>query len=214
MTPCPLDLDALEKLAREATSGRWEAYSASCCPDMGGVEGPKRSVCASVVGRYGHPMSLADAQFIAAASPETVLALIARVRGLEAETGGLMTRCKETDSYALESQSLRRENAALSSEVEALSERVLNAESDIADAAFQGIAERWVVPWDVVQDALRAALHPADDGLLHDQCHQDTGRGRPARSVKVPAPPPGDAPRSKSEAKRLAIQALPKEPKP
>jgi hypothetical protein len=76
-----LDLNPIKTRLASATPGPWTAYSAMCCPDMGGVSGPKGSVCAKQVGRYGHPMSIEDAEFVAAARTD-VEALIAEVERL------------------------------------------------------------------------------------------------------------------------------------
>jgi hypothetical protein len=76
-----LDLTPIKARLANATCGPWEAYSAMCCPDMGGVSGPKGSVCAHQVGRYGHPMSIEDAEFVAAARAD-VEALVAEVERL------------------------------------------------------------------------------------------------------------------------------------
>lgn len=63
----PALLATLRAAGESATPGPWDAYSASCCPDMGGVNGPGRRVCASQVGRYGHPSTIEDASFISLA---------------------------------------------------------------------------------------------------------------------------------------------------
>ena len=76
-----IDLAAIKARLAAATPGPWSAYSAMCCPDMGGVQGPKGSVCTAQVGRYGHPMTLEDAEFIAAARTD-IEALVAEVERL------------------------------------------------------------------------------------------------------------------------------------
>ncbi len=80
-------LNELEALMKMATAGPWEAYSASCCPDMGGVTSEKGRIAQACVARYGHPMTIEDAEFIAAART-AVPALIDRVRRLELELSG------------------------------------------------------------------------------------------------------------------------------
>jgi hypothetical protein len=62
----PDKITELRRLEQAATPGPWESYSASCCPDMGGVSGPPGTVCQSTLGRFGHPMDLTDAELIAA----------------------------------------------------------------------------------------------------------------------------------------------------
>ena len=77
------DLETIEARLKAATAGPWEAYTASCCPDMGGVAGPTHSVMTACVGKFGHPASTEDAEFIAHAR-EDVPALLAYVKELEA----------------------------------------------------------------------------------------------------------------------------------
>lgn len=60
-------LDEWPRVKEEISPWPWESYSAICCPDMGGVSGPKGKVCQDKLGRYGHPMEIQDAQFIASA---------------------------------------------------------------------------------------------------------------------------------------------------
>jgi hypothetical protein len=77
-----IDLEAIKSRLAAATPGPWEAYSAMCCPDMGGVSGPRRmSVVQCSIGTYGHPMSIEDAEFVAAARAD-VEALVAEVERL------------------------------------------------------------------------------------------------------------------------------------
>lgn len=98
MTP-PRDLDALERLAKAATPGEWRVLTdyvagrerwepvAYCGTSHIWSDGPL--VCDD--GR-------ADAAFIAAANPETVLALLARLKEVERRNGELATalrRCRE-----------------------------------------------------------------------------------------------------------------------
>lgn len=80
-----IDLDALEKLAREATPGPWEIEYGTG-DDEGEVYGLRARLGERLIetdtGIY--PPRRRDAAFIAAANPSTVLALVARVRELEA----------------------------------------------------------------------------------------------------------------------------------
>ena len=78
-----VDLDALESALAKATPGEWLAYSAMCCPDMGGVKAGGSRVCADSVGRYGHPMTIEDAEAVEAMRRAVPL-LIAEVRRLRA----------------------------------------------------------------------------------------------------------------------------------
>jgi hypothetical protein len=72
----PAELDEIKARVAAATEGPWEAYSASCCPDMGGVSSSKYRVHAAEVGNVGHPALLEDAEFMAHARTD-VPALIA-----------------------------------------------------------------------------------------------------------------------------------------
>lgn len=80
-----LDLEALEATLARATPGEWLAYSAMCCPDMGGIKAAGYRVCADSVGRYGHPMTIEDAEAVEAMHRAVPL-LIAEVRRLRALT--------------------------------------------------------------------------------------------------------------------------------
>jgi hypothetical protein len=77
MTP---DLDHLEQLAKAATQGPWSIHRGSVVCDIGG---PLRigGVIADI-NQPDHPGGKADAAYIAAVSPDVVLALIAELRAL------------------------------------------------------------------------------------------------------------------------------------
>ena len=69
----PADLDRLEALAHAATEGRWSlGYSAD---GVSYVNAGRRCIC-----RCDHRSHKANAAFIAAANPSTVLRLIAMAR--------------------------------------------------------------------------------------------------------------------------------------
>lgn len=83
----PLDLDAIEAAARAATPGPWEhqpaffdnAVTQNRCLYGASVKGP------FYIGSYeDRGFSDEDAAYIAALSPDVALALVARVRELEA----------------------------------------------------------------------------------------------------------------------------------
>lgn len=76
-----LNLEDLEAALSRSTPGEWLAYSAMCCPDMGGVKASGYRVCADSVGRYGHPMTIEDAEAVEAMHRAVPL-LIAEVRRL------------------------------------------------------------------------------------------------------------------------------------
>lgn len=86
MTLSPSDLDRLESLARAATPGKRR--------DNGEQDSPGYSVGIGIVGGEtlvrvsdgGPDLSTADALFIAACDPETILALVSEVRELRKET--------------------------------------------------------------------------------------------------------------------------------
>lgn len=77
------ELDRLQELCDRATPGPWEHGTATCCADMGWVDGPKgKGVVCPVyeASKRTHTLDAADAEFIAEA--RTALpALIAEVRG-------------------------------------------------------------------------------------------------------------------------------------
>jgi hypothetical protein len=89
------DLDALQKLAEAATPGPWEAvdfggeFVAPYCPDGGPLACRAwESDAQKTLFPTGMPAAMRsddDARFIAAANPQTVLALIAAIRGPQAE---------------------------------------------------------------------------------------------------------------------------------
>ena len=75
----PEEIQHLLDLANWATPGPWEAYSSSCCSDMGGVNGPNVRVCSDNPVR--HPLTIEDAEFIAAAR-EGIPKLAAHIESL------------------------------------------------------------------------------------------------------------------------------------
>jgi hypothetical protein len=89
-----LDLDHLEQVAKAATPGPWEILNRcdNVEPDRAcGVTTDHRDEYGHIRGIFqtdaydecSHPVSLADAAHIAAFSPSTALALVARMRELE-----------------------------------------------------------------------------------------------------------------------------------
>lgn len=68
-------IDDLERRAREATQGEWEADGADVVTPLG-----------MWIAECGSGNGETDAAFIAAASPSTILALVARLRAAEEET--------------------------------------------------------------------------------------------------------------------------------
>lgn len=82
-----IDLDELERLAKVATPGPWRWWTSCSFRRLSSDEtGSDGDVLHAVVHRDGVSDiqgSDADREFIAAANPETVLALVKRVRELE-----------------------------------------------------------------------------------------------------------------------------------
>jgi hypothetical protein len=78
-------LDAIRARLDAATPGPWEAGTASCCPDLGWVEGPKGAVCPQFTAtKVTHSLDANDAELIANA-PTDLRALLDEVERLTAE---------------------------------------------------------------------------------------------------------------------------------
>ena len=62
-----IDLKKLREVGDKATEGPWDSYSLPCCPDMGGVSN-KGKDCdiykSETDGRYVHPITIEDAEFV------------------------------------------------------------------------------------------------------------------------------------------------------
>src|SRR5579884_3393550 len=81
--PVTIDLDALEKLAREASSGPWQRMPDDDALDEGVTPWVRVALTGKINGRVDLNLShLPNADFIAASNPSTVLALIAELRDL------------------------------------------------------------------------------------------------------------------------------------
>ena len=87
-----IDIEAILSRANAATDGPWESYSALCCPDMGGVTSSKGGVVNACVSRYGHPMTIEDAEFVAQARTD-IVDLANKVLELEQVSGELCDKC-------------------------------------------------------------------------------------------------------------------------
>ena len=84
-----LDLDALEKVARKATPGPWRSGSARFGYDV--TETPyvePEGGLYNVAQMYNAHFAMPDARHVATFNPVTALALIARIRELEAHVSG------------------------------------------------------------------------------------------------------------------------------
>jgi len=81
----PDQLSAIRERLDAATPGPWEAGTASCCPDMGWVDGPKGAVCPQFTAtRVTHSLDANDAELIANA-PTDLRALLDEVERLTAD---------------------------------------------------------------------------------------------------------------------------------
>jgi len=90
-----IDIKALRELCeRRESRDPWEAYSAMCCPDMGGIDSGGRRTCHASVGKVGHPMTLVDAE-LAAAAVNALPALLDLVAAKDAEIERLRGLLKE-----------------------------------------------------------------------------------------------------------------------
>ncbi len=86
----PEQLLAIRERLDAATPGPWEAGTASCCPDMGWVEGPKGAVCPQFTAtKVTHSLDANDAELIANA-PTDLRALLDEVERLTAERDALL----------------------------------------------------------------------------------------------------------------------------
>jgi hypothetical protein len=86
----PDQLSAIRERLDAATPGPWEAGTASCCPDLGWVEGPKGAVCPQFTAtKVTHSLDANDAELIAHA-PTDLRALLAEVEALRAERDDLL----------------------------------------------------------------------------------------------------------------------------
>jgi hypothetical protein len=86
----PDQLSAIRARLDAATPGPWEAGTASCCPDLGWVEGPKGAVCPQFTAtKVTHSLDANDAELIANA-PTDLRALLAEVEGLRVERDDLL----------------------------------------------------------------------------------------------------------------------------
>lgn len=78
-------LDAIRARMEAATPGPWEAGTAVCCPDVGWVGGPRRTICPVYEGtKRTHMLDANDAEFIAHAR-EDVPALLMEVERLQTD---------------------------------------------------------------------------------------------------------------------------------
>jgi hypothetical protein len=79
----PDQLSAIRARLDAATPGPWEAGTASCCPDMGWVDGPKGAVCPQFTAtKVTHSLDANDAELIANA-PTDLRALLDEVERLK-----------------------------------------------------------------------------------------------------------------------------------
>jgi hypothetical protein len=87
-------LSAIRARLDAATPGPWEAGTASCCPDMGWVDGPKGAMCPQFTAtKVTHSLDANDAEFIAHA-PTDLRALLDEVERLTAERDRAVDDCE------------------------------------------------------------------------------------------------------------------------
>ena len=85
MIPLRPPLEQLEQLAQAATPGPWKKGSYQSTADS--VYATDNKVVASMISAcYKRPEQEANAAFIAVCSPDVILALVNRIRELEAQT--------------------------------------------------------------------------------------------------------------------------------
>ena len=129
-----IDLDGLRALAEKATPGPWEADGNEVSQHWSRPE-PWKTVASSEVacmsycyGGSGRGIeNEADAEFIAAANPSTVLALVARVRAAEARA----ERFDEVGAYAALREELSRVREAHTVHMQRANKRLREAEARI-----------------------------------------------------------------------------------
>jgi hypothetical protein len=86
----PDQLSAIRARLDAATPGPWDAGTATCCPDMGWVDGPKGAVCPQFTAtKVTHSLDANDADLIANA-PTDLRALLGEVERLRVERDDLI----------------------------------------------------------------------------------------------------------------------------
>ncbi len=157
-----LDLDELERIARAATPGPWEARPPHGWPvrDDGWDEflifhGPDTSdTITPGGGEHGdYGLTAEDAAHIATFDPQAVLALIERVRVAEAERDTAVLQRDEIKAERNKVRSSRAELATERDEALATVERVRAVYGDRFTGPISGTVMEWVPA-----DELRAAL--------------------------------------------------------
>lgn len=185
-----IDLDELERLAKAATPGPWIFVNVGYTFSQSAQYSIEPSPGVSV---WEHNRK--DADYIAAANPATVLALIARVR--KAEARGVVHDAEWTrqmvasaEQFRAEAEAERDEWRARAERAEALADWVLHAEDaaylSCADTPFCGKGEPWehsdecVVrhAWDVLAPERKATYGGSTVTFLQPiagMAHEDDG---------------------------------------
>lgn len=140
-----VDLEALEEVARAATPGPWIAYADRC------VRSPDRSILYDD-SCQDRENADADMAYVETFDPPTVLALIERGRGAEAEREDALDRYAEREQR-WHWNLIREQNAVHRAEV---------AEAKVAQV--EALARAWehgpfgMVAYDIASISIRAAL--------------------------------------------------------
>lgn len=135
-----IDTDALRKLCKSATPGPWEQINHIVFTETGDLEW--------VVANARSGNSIIDAEFIAAANPATVLALLDeldRLRNVESATlqgEKIGCRCRYTDNQTVDTECLyhraiRSERDRLRAELTAMREDMSDARSGWEQASAE-----------------------------------------------------------------------------
>jgi hypothetical protein len=166
----PIDKD-LRALAEAATDGVWKTAE-SLGPNRLILVGPASMGTSKGGEDEGALFSPHDAQFIAAANPQTVIGLLDRIEAAEATIGFWAGQASYDESAVNREVELSKKKAELSatrSQLEALTE-ALTASGE-TKAAY--IGEFWwstddfariEVPWTVTKDIMKAILRRAKAG--------------------------------------------------
>jgi hypothetical protein len=178
----PLDLDKLEALAREAMPGPWEVQIDERPHYRGGVHHERRIATAwehgQLKGKYpvvttsvgigkeadGPPhymvgMREEDANFIAAANPETILNLIAQARASQPE-GATLASQEETTGASIDTPEFRKLLCAQQNAEQACSDNGSDTNRDAANEAWDAL----IGHIDAIIADLRAQLAAKDRG--------------------------------------------------
>ena len=122
-----INLDELRRLSRQASGGRWQAYGDAGSFDAGIRTDDGQRVCGG--DKYEGHFSGANAQFVAAANPKTVLAMADEIDKLRAELA------KRESELAVHAQTTARpaKTSPLAKRLAPHAERISGALQRVAD---------------------------------------------------------------------------------